>query len=157
MANHEHASIANKNTIPRRRLYSAIAGGMMLFASCSNSNSHAFKDGCETFRVYAQNRWQPYGTAVREEPDVLSKKLDPGFAPNEVIAVNGYVRTGRAIYPDNIPPWNSDIYFRLANRAGWVSFPGVRGEPSTPDPTGLSSDGGVPAPTSAECLVDYKP
>jgi hypothetical protein len=115
-----------------------------------------FTGGCDTFRVYAQNRWTPYGTAVRVKPDVQSAKLDPSFAPNEIIAVDGWVR-GAPTYPTNPAPWNRNIYFHLATREGWVSYPGVRGGPSEPDPTLHSPDGGIPAPLLPECKGAYQP
>ena len=124
--------------------------------SCSE-NGNGFRGGCEKFRVYAQNRWEPLGTAVREEPDVLSSKIEPSFAPNEVIAVDGWIETGEAVYPTNTPPWNSDIWFHLANSEGWVSFAGVRGTPTSPDPGGMSGEGGEPAPTTPECKGSYQP
>ncbi len=143
----------------RQRRGTAIVVGLLLTGSaCSGGgNGDSFHDGCERFGVYAQNRWAPLGTAVREEPDVLAEKLEPGFAPNEVIAVEGWIETGEPVYPTNTPPWNSDVWFHLANRDGWVSFAGVRGEPTAPDMTGLSEDGGQPAPTTAECKGIYEP
>ncbi|MDB5185940.1 MAG: hypothetical protein JWL85_463 [Candidatus Saccharibacteria bacterium] len=123
---------------------------------CTNDKADS-QGGCEVFRVYAQNRWAPLGTAVREEPDVLSPKLDPSFAPNEVIAVNGWVETGEPVYPTNPSPWNSGKWYRVANRKGWVSFAGVRGEPTAPDPTGgFSKEGGQPAPLSPDCEVSIR-
>lgn len=105
--------------------------------------------GCAPFQVYAQNRWAPYGTAIREQPNVLSTQVgsEPG---NMSLSVNGWVY-GRAAYPTNTPPWNSSVWYHLADGAGWVSFPGVRATPTAPDPTGLSKDGGAPAPTPANC------
>lgn len=105
--------------------------------------------GCEAFTVFAQNRWAPLGTAVRAEPFGVAEKVG-SFAPNELIAVDGWVRT-RAPYPSNSEPWNSDKWFHLENNAGWVSFAGVRADPTTPDPTGFDEDGGRPAPTPDEC------
>lgn len=110
--------------------------------------------GCETFRVYAQNRWQPYGTAVRAEPDVLSNKI-ASFAPNEAIAVNGWFDSGEPIYPTNTPPWDSSIWFHIdyGNLDGWVSFPGVRAAPTNPDETGLSEYGGEPVAILPQCEI----
>jgi hypothetical protein len=105
--------------------------------------------GCAPFQVYAQNRWAPYGTAIREQPNVLSTQVgsEPG---NMSLSVNGWVY-GRAAYPTNTPPWNSSVWYHLADGAGWVSFPGVRATPTSQDPTGLSKDGGAPAPTPTNC------
>lgn len=138
---------------PKRLLLAATVAGMALLG-CSDNDTDS-RGGCEAFRVYAQNRWDPLGTAVREEPNVLASKLDPSFAPNEVIAVDGWLDTGEPVYPTNPAPWNSGIWFRLANREGWISFAGVRGEPTTPDPTGLSDDGGLPALPPKDCEVEF--
>lgn len=108
-----------------------------------------FTGGCARFQIFAQNRWAPYGTAVRTEPDVNSKKI-AGFPGNYSISVNGWVHSSVA-YKTNTAPWNSDIWFHLADGSGWVSFAGVRGVPTPQDPTGLSPDGGAPAPATAQC------
>lgn len=108
-----------------------------------------FSGGCDAFQVFAQNRWNPYGTAVRAAPNVTSKKVG-GFAPNESIAVDGWVHS-RPAYPTNTAPWNNDVWFHLADQAGWVSFAGVRATPVSQDPTGLSKNGGPPAPTNGKC------
>jgi hypothetical protein len=107
-----------------------------------------FSGGCDAFQIFAQNRWDPYGTAVRAQPNVLSPKVS-GFAPNQSIAVDGWVHS-RPAYPTNSAPWNSDIWFHLADQSGWVSFAGVRATPVSRDPTGLA-DGGPPAPTPGNC------
>lgn len=103
---------------------------------------------CAAFQVFAQNRWAPYGTAIRSQPNVLSVQVG-SYPGNMSIAVNGWVY-GRAAYPTNTPPWNSNIWFHLADGAGWVSFPGVRATPTSQDPTGLAN-GGDPAPTPSRC------
>ncbi len=105
--------------------------------------------GCTPFQVFAQNRWQPYGTAIRAQPNVLSELVgtDPG---NFSLSVNGWVY-GRPPYPTNTPPWNSGVWYHLTDGAGWVSFAGVRSTPSSQDPAGLSKYGGNPAPTSRSC------
>jgi len=107
-----------------------------------------FIGGCARFQIFAQNRWEPYGTAVRTEPDVNSKKIN-GFPGNYSISVNGWVHSTVA-YKTNTAPWNSDVWFHLADGSGWVSFGGVRGTPTAHDPTGLA-DGGAPPPTTPEC------
>jgi hypothetical protein len=108
-----------------------------------------FVEGCEPYAVYSQNRFQPYGTAVRTEPSTLALKSDEiVFAPNEVIAVDGWTRTGVAAYPTNPYPinndTNNDVWFHLANADAYVSFAGVRGAPTANDPTSTSSDLGLP-------------
>lgn len=108
-----------------------------------------FRGGCAPFQVYAQDRWAPYGTAVRTEPSVLAHQIS-GYAANYSISVDGWVHAS-APYKTNIPPFNSDIWFHVADGSGWVSFAGVRAVPTSPDPTLRSSDGGTPARTPAEC------
>ncbi len=105
--------------------------------------------GCSPFQLFAQNRWKPYGTAIRAQPNVLSTQVG-SFPGNMSIAVNGWVYS-RAPYPTNTPPWNSKVWYHLADGAGWVSFAGVRATPSAEDPTGLSKYGGSTAPTSKHC------
>lgn len=36
--------------------------------------------GCAPFQIFAQNRWKPYGVAIRAQPNVLSQLegSDPG-------------------------------------------------------------------------------
>jgi hypothetical protein len=136
-------------TVPEVRCFVGLdknCGSSM--ASNTASDIVGFSGGCPTFRVYAQNRWAPYGAVGRQSPNVLSQQVVT-FAPNLVIAVDGWVH-GRTAYPTNTPPWNSDIWFHTVNGQGWVSFAGVRANPTSQDPTGLA-DGGPPAPTSAAC------
>jgi hypothetical protein len=66
------------------------------------------------------------------------------------IAVDEWVHS-RPAYPTNSAPWNSDVWFHLADNSGWVSFAGVRATPVKHDPTGEDPDGGTPAPTSGRC------
>ena len=105
--------------------------------------------GCGGYQLYAQNRYDPVGTAIRSAPDPLAAKVG-GFAPNEIIAVDGWVHA-KVAYPTNPAPWNSDVWFHLSDGRGWVSFAGVRAAPSSYDPTGRSPDGGIPATTPEEC------
>jgi len=104
--------------------------------------------GCAPFQVFAQNRWRPYGAAIREQPNVLSDQIG-SFPGNMSISVNGWVN-GRVAYTTNTPPWNNAVWFHLTDGVGWVSFAGVRATPVTRDPTGLAN-GGPPAQTSASC------
>jgi hypothetical protein len=62
--------------------------------------------------------------------------------------VNGYVH-GDVAWPLNSAPWNSDIWFHVAD-GGWVSFAGVRAVPTTYDPTG-HEDGGLAVKALPEC------
>lgn len=108
-----------------------------------------FSGGCDAFQIYTQNRWQPYGAVVRAQPNVDSR-IEDKLSGNFAIHVNGWVHS-RAAYPTNTAPWNSDVWFHLADDSGWVSFPGVRATPVQQDPTGTSPSGGVPVPTTAAC------
>jgi hypothetical protein len=110
--------------------------------------------GCDPFTVHAQNRYDPVGTSVRAAPLPTARKVR-GYAPNELIAVDGWVRTQPA-HGTNRPPFDSDVWFHLADDSGWVSFPGVRADPTQYDPTGLAEDGGRPAPTPEECSGTYR-
>lgn len=109
----------------------------------------SFVGGCEPFTVHAQNRYEPSGAAIRAAPLRSAKKVG-SFDPNELVTLDGWVRTQSA-YPTNTPPWDSDVWFHLADDSGWVSFAGVRSDPTTLDMTGLAPDGGRPAPTAPEC------
>ena len=104
--------------------------------------------GCEPFQVFAQNRWDPVGTAIRAAPNVLSVQVG-SFPPNMSISVNGWVH-GRPAYVTNTAPWNNDVWYHLTDGAGWVSFAGVRATPVAHDPTGLA-DGGPPAALAPDC------
>jgi hypothetical protein len=108
-----------------------------------------FSGGCDAFQMYAQNRWEPYGVVVRAEPN-LNSKIESTFPGNFVLSVNGWVHS-RPAYPTNTAPWNSDIWFHMADDSGWVSFPGVRATPVNHDQSGVSPFGGTPVPTSASC------
>ncbi len=115
----------------------------------STSPSVGMSGGCAPFQVFAQNRWAPVGTAIRVAPNVQSEQAG-SFPGNMSISVDGWVH-GRPAYPTNTAPWNSDVWFHLTDGAGWVSFPGVRATPVGYDPTGLSANGGTPAPSSPSC------
>ena len=128
-----------------------IAVGVWVYnARTSDGGASGLVGGYEPFTVFAQNRWDPLGTSVRAEPFGTAEKAG-SFAPNELIAVDGWVRI-RSPYPSNTSPWNSDAWFHLADNSGWVSFAGVRADPTTPDETGgFSEDGGRPVPLSDDC------
>ena len=116
--------------------------------SASSPAITGFNGGCTPYNIYAQNRWQPTGTAIRAQPSVLSTR-EGSYAGNSLISVNGWVH-GQVAYSTNVAPWNSNVWFHLADGDGWVSFPGVRGNTTTFDQTGLAS-GGTPALTPAIC------
>jgi hypothetical protein len=46
--------------------------------------------GCAPFQVFAQNRWQPYGAAIRAQPNVLSQLVGTD-AGNFSLSVDGWV------------------------------------------------------------------
>lgn len=108
-----------------------------------------FRGGCSPYQIFAQNRWPPLGTTAHAQPNVLSTDMAT-FPGNKSLSVNGWVH-GRAAYPTNTPPWNSDIWFHLTSGIGWVSFAAVRALPTTPDMSGLEEEGGTPAPTPRQC------
>lgn len=105
--------------------------------------------GCKPFVVIAQNRWQPIGVTVRKQPLLAGEEVTR-HGGNYHLRVDGWVRT-QAPYPSNPSPWNSDKWFHLADNSGWVSFAGVRADPTPYDETGLDPNGGRPAPTSEAC------
>ena len=117
-------------------------------AGASSSAVVGFSGGCATYQLFAQNRWRPVGAAIRDAPNVLSTQ-NGSFPPNMSVAVNGWVH-GRAAYPTNVAPFNSDVWFHLADGAGWVSFGAVRASPTAFDPTGVAA-GGPAAATPAQC------
>ncbi|SEB45745.1 hypothetical protein SAMN04489727_1907 [Amycolatopsis tolypomycina] len=119
------------------------------WASPAASDVTAMTGGCPPFQVFAQNRWLPYGARQLAGPNLQSRVIGP-IAPNKTIYVDGWVH-GPVAYPLNTPPWNSDVYFHLADNTGWVTFAGVRAVPTDEDPTGHSPDGGLPAVTLATC------
>lgn len=132
-----------------RVLCAALAVGVLAGAVVvRTSGSTSIVGGCEKFLVFAQNRWAPLGAAVRDRPAGGSRKIG-SFGPNAEIYVDGWVQ-GPTAHPKNRPPWNSDVWFHVADDQGWVSFGGVRSEATTVDPTGLA-DGGPPVPADPRC------
>jgi hypothetical protein len=120
----------------------------------SDTNGRSLVGGCEPFNVYAQNQFQPAGTLVWASPSPVAEN-QPAFAANQLITVDGWVRT-RSPYPSNSPPWDSDAWFHLANDAGWVSFGGVRAVPTTQAESGESVSSGYPAPLDSECMGTFR-
>lgn len=108
-------------------------------------------EGCDRFAVYAQGRLSPSGTAVRTDPSLTAPQTG-SIQANVVISVDGWVRTD-APYPDNDPPWNEPVWFRLTDRSGWVSFVGVRSKPSHPGGTDGPEAGGWPVDLNEECEI----
>src|SRR4051794_25721992 len=68
-------------------------------AKPSGSNARKMVGGCAPFSLYAQNEFEPYGTATRASPTPTGDKLG-GFAANELIPVDGWVISQPA-YPTN--------------------------------------------------------
>lgn len=136
---------------------SLIAGAIIWYLQVKTDGSRpkvptgvvGFIGGCQPFSVHAQNRWDPRGAALRVSPNRSANQIG-GFDPNQLIPVNGWVRTQPA-YPGNRPPFDNDIWFHVANNSGWVAFGAVRSDPTSYDPTGLDRDGGRPAPIDPTC------
>lgn len=105
--------------------------------------------GCEPFTVFAQNRWAPVGAAVRAQPWKSANKVG-SYAGNELVTLDGWVRTAPA-YPHNPPPFDSEVWFHVADDSGWVSFAGVRADSTPLDQTGLDDRGGRPVPVTERC------
>lgn len=105
-----------------------------------------FERGCAVRTVFAQGRWQPLGAVVRAAPRPNADVVD-AVGPNEVLAVDGWV-VGAVPYPHNPAPWNSAIWFHLADETGWVSFASVRATPT--DNTSATPISGEQSTTPAE-------
>lgn len=112
-------------------------------------HASALVGGCVPFDLYAQNQFEPYGTNTRAEP-YPSSEVVGGFSPNELVTVDGWVRT-RTPYPTNTSPWNSDAWFHLSNDQGWVPFAAVRSVPTSHDPENGFGPGSDPAPLDEDC------
>ena len=104
---------------------------------------------CSRFAVYAQGRWSPMGTAVRSEPTIAAPQTD-SIQPNVIISVDGWIRSD-APYPSNPAPWNENVWFRLTDRWGWVSFAGVRASSTHASGTDGPAGGGSPVELIDEC------
>lgn len=121
---------------------------------CAPEGVLCFVGGCEPFSVYAQNQYTPVGTVIRAEPRRTGREVG-SFSPNKLVPVDGWVRT-HAAYPHNTPPFDSDVWFHLADDRGWVSFAGVRADPTTPAVDPYDRNGGRPAPTPPECSGTFR-
>lgn len=121
---------------------------------CAPKGVTCLVGGCDRYSVYSQNRYQPLGAAIRAEP--RREGLQVGSAaPNKLLPVDGWVRTAPA-YPSNLPPFNGDVWFHLADDSGWVSVAGVRADPTLPAADPADQDAGAPAPTPAECRGTFR-
>lgn len=112
--------------------------------------SSSLVGGCASFNVYAQNQFPPLGTLRWSAPDVTAKR-EPGFAGNELITVDGWVKAQSPYGATNDPPWNADVWFHLADGSGWVTFAGVRSAPTGPDPQNGLGPGSDPVPLDPVC------
>lgn len=121
---------------------------------CAPKGITCLVGGCDRYSVYAQNRYVPLGTAIRAEPRGEGTQVGSS-AGNKLLPVDGWVRTA-APYPHNGPPFDSNIWFHLADDSGWVSFAGVRGEPTTPAADPFDDIGGTPAPAPKECNGTFR-
>jgi hypothetical protein len=121
---------------------------------CAPEGVLCFVGGCDAYSVYAQNRYQPLGAAARTEPRRAATQVG-SFSPNELVPVDGWVRS-QVAYPHNSPPFDSDVWFHLADDSGWVSFAGVRADPTTPAEDPYDPDGGRPAPIPEECSGTFR-
>lgn len=132
--------------------YLSIGGADYLRLSTNTGDSRTpvagLIGGCQDFVALAQNRWRPTGAITRAAPSPRSPQL--GYFPgNQTLVFDGWVRT-EAAYPSNARPWNSEVWFHLADRSGWVSYAGVRAAPTKLDESG-QRDGGTPVATLREC------
>lgn len=125
------------------------SGGNSEAPSTKDSSVLDFAGSCGVFELYAQNRWPPYGASKRAAPNLSAKKVGD-FGPNEIVAVDGWVHSER-VYPENPPPFYTDIWFHLSDNSGWVSFAAVRAVSTSPAATNLDQDGGPPAPAPPQC------
>lgn len=132
---------------------SLIAAGLVAgFAwwSASDDSSSDLVGGCPAFNVFAQNQFDPIGTARWQRPSPTSAKSH-GFAPNEVVTVDGWVKAQSPYESVNTPPWNADVWFHLADNSGWVTFAGVRAATTVPGPSGNFESGSDPVPLDQSC------
>lgn len=140
-------------TIRRRAFTAAVTAGCISLSGCGIGKGDGFSGGCDRFVVYAQNRFDPLGAAVREQPTPLAKTLSPGFLGNEVIVVDGWIDSGAPAYPSNPAPWNSPVWLHVPDRQAYVSFPGVRSNITSPTDT----NAGQPVELRPECKGTYTP
>jgi hypothetical protein len=128
------------------------AGLVFLWPS---SDAESLVGGCQPFNLYAQNEFEPYGTLIWAEPSPHADRAQ-GFAANELISVDGPVRT-RSPYTTNSAPWDSNIWFHLTNDSGGVSFAGVRATQTVHDPEAGFGPGTSPSPTDSDCAGTFRP
>lgn len=105
--------------------------------------------GCEPFALYAQSEFEPRGARLWAAPSPTAESRG-SVPPNGLITVDGWVRA-RSPYPSNTPPWDSDVWFHLADDSAWVTFAGVRSDPTAPNANGSAEEGSSVPPTDPEC------
>lgn len=142
-------------------------------ASTATSTMHnEFVGGCEPFTIYAQNRFDPLGAAARTKPfpDEVFKLqhgypgVDANGNPFE-LTVDGWVDTHEPPYRLNPAPFNKGVYYHVVQDAlgisdeldVFVSYAGVRGEPTVPAADPTSTDRGMPAPLDPACEGIFQP
>jgi hypothetical protein len=64
--------------------------------------------GCDSFQVFAQNRWAPTGTAIREQPNVLSTQV--GSFPREHVNLCQRMGQQSSCVPSQHGTRNSGVY-----------------------------------------------
>lgn len=109
------------------------------------------------FVVFAQY-WDSArpGAAIRAGPNRSTIKLDAERA-NEAMLVDGWVQT-MVPYPTNPAPWNSDVWFRLADGRRWVSFAAVHTELVffEDEDDGAAKQPGTPVDPPDECRIEWE-
>ena len=136
---------------------SLIAAGLILIlthAFSSDPKERTFVGGCPRFDLYAQNQFDAYGTLIWTAPSPTADNY-PGLSANQIVVVDGWVKT-RTPYPGNQTPFDSPVWYHLANGAGWVTFAGVRAVPTSPGPLGDHEPGSDPAPVDSSCAGVYR-
>lgn len=131
-----------------------VVAGIVWFAGRLGRSDSDFVGGCAPFNVHAQNEFDPFGTLIWSAPSPTAENA-PGFSPNQLITVDGWVRT-RSPYLTNPEPFNSDAWFHLANEAGWVSYAGIRADPTAPPPDGNFGTGTAAVPLDPDCRGSYR-
>lgn len=113
----------------------------------------AVTGGCSPFTVWAQNEWAPYGVKVMSDITV-NRTIVRHVAANDILEAGGW-RAGHNPHPGNPGEFGRPIWFRLANRSGWVHIAGVRTRTTVPeDAVPVESQvGHFAVPTTPECEI----
>lgn len=116
------------------------------------------QEECKPHQVYAQGMWAPPGAVVRDQPDRAAHQVGT-LKANQAIQVDYWFHSGTPVYPQNQPPYNSDVWLHMAEAGSvneWVNFAAVRaGQVALEnyDPTGLKPDVGGPVDLKVECEI----